>query len=81
MEDKIDECIKSMELERNLFKTVKNSHIKDLGDNLSKLGFKKVFESDDKCWFLYQDGKYILVLSDESLHLYEKDIELYFNEE
>lgn len=81
MEDKIDECIKSMELERNIISTAKNSAVKDLTDNLSKLGFSKVFESDNKKWFLYQDGKYILVLSDDSLHLYEKDIELYFNEE
>ena len=80
-EDKIDECIKSMELERNIINTVKNSSTDNLTDGLSKLGFLEVFELGDKKWFIYQDEKYILVLSNDSLHLYEKEIELYFNEE
>ena len=68
-----------MELERNIINTVKNSAIKDLSDNMSKLGFVKIFELEEESWFLYQDGKYILVLSNDRLHLNEKDIELYFN--
>lgn len=43
-EDKIDEFIKSMELEKNIVNTFKNSNIIDLEDNILKLGFNKVFE-------------------------------------
>lgn len=80
-EDKIDEFIKSMELEKNIVNTVKNSDIIDLEDNILKLGFKKVFELEDVTWFIYEDNNYILVLNHGELHLYEKEIELYFNHE
>lgn len=78
-EDKIDEFIKSMELEKNIVNTVKSSTISDLEDNILKLGFKKVFELEDITWFIYKDDKYVLVLNHNELHLYEKEIELYFN--
>lgn len=76
-EDNIDEFIKSMELEKNIVNIVKNSEIEDLEDNISKLGFKKIFESENNRWFIYKNNKYILVLKhDLKLYLYEKGLEL-----
>jgi hypothetical protein len=65
-----------MELEKSVIKTVRNSTLEDLAENICKLGFVKIFESEDTKWFLYKDNKYILVLSDKEVHLYEKEIEL-----
>ncbi|MGF7118718.1 hypothetical protein [Methanobacterium oryzae] len=71
-EDKIDEFIKYRELEKNIINTVKESELDHLGDNICKLGFIKIFESEDTSWFLYEDTKYILILEDDSgLYLYE----------
>lgn len=78
-EDKIDEFIKYRELEKNIINTVKDSKLNHLEDNICKLGFKKIFESEDTIWFIYEDTKYILILEDDSeLYLYEKGIELYY---
>ena len=75
-EDKINKYIKYMELEKNIVNIVKNSAVEHLEANIGKLGFVKVFESKNRNWFLYKDNRYILVLVDDKLYLYEKGIEL-----
>jgi hypothetical protein len=80
-EDRIDEFIKYIELEKSIINTLKNSELEHLDNNLCKLGFVKIFESECTKWFVYEDNKYILVLEDNQLNLYEKAIELHFNKE
>jgi hypothetical protein len=77
-EDRIDEFIKYMELEKTILKTVKNSEIEHLDNNICKLGFIKIFELEGANWFIHEDNKYILVLEGNQLNLYEKTIELKF---
>ena len=77
-EEKIDEHIKYFELERKILFTVFSSE--NIEDNICKLGFKKIFESEGIRWFLYEDTKYILGLdNDLKLYIYEKGMELYLN--
>ncbi len=79
-EDKIDEHIKYFELEKNLLFTVYNSELENMEDNICRLGFKKIFESEDIKWFIYEDTKYILGLDNNSkLYVYEKGLELYLD--
>jgi len=79
-EEKIDEHIKYFELERKILFTVLSSELEQIEDDICKLGFKKIFESEGTKWFLYNDTKYILGLdNDLKLYIYEKGLELYLN--
>jgi len=79
-EEKIDEHIKYFELEKNILFTVYNSELEHLEDNICKLGFKKIFESEGISWFLYKDTRYILGRDNDSkIYIYEKGLELYLD--
>lgn len=79
-EKKIDEHIKYFELERGILFTAYNVELEHLEDNICKLGFKKIFESEGMKWFIYKDTKYILGLDNDSkLYVYEKGLELYLD--
>ncbi len=65
-------------MEKSIIDTVKNSSKEKLEDNICKLGFVKIYESKYDSWFLYEDGKYISVLNEDRLNLYEKEIELHY---
>lgn len=68
-EDK--ESIDSFEFEWNVSNMIIKSKPDELEDNLSKLGFEKVFEQENDTWFFSKDSIYIIMLVDNRhSHIY-----------
>ncbi len=58
------EYIKDKEFELKVEKTIESSKLEELEDNISKLGFIKVFKVKDDNWYLSKDTKFVLIIGE-----------------